>query len=64
MSVFYELWARITGKPPLMTRASARHTVGRFLYFDNRKAREELGFENRALDETLRDALGWFSDRT
>jgi dihydroflavonol-4-reductase len=62
-SVFYELWARITGEQPLMTRASARHTVGRFLYFDNRKAREELGFESRALDETLGDAVTWFADR-
>jgi dihydroflavonol-4-reductase len=62
-ALFYELGARLTGKPPLMTRASARHTVGRFLYFDNRKAREELGFESRALEDTLQDAVAWFEAR-
>ena len=38
-------------------------TVGtRFLYFDNSKARRELGFAVRPLDETLTDAVGWYRE--
>ena len=62
-AIFYEIHGKITGKPPFLTRASARYTVGKFLYFDNEKARQELGFENRALDETLVDAISWFAER-
>ena len=58
-----EAWARLTGFSPMLTRASARYTVGKFLYFDNTKAREELGFTNRPPEETVRDALSWFEQR-
>ena len=55
--------ARLTGISPMLTPASARYTVGQYLFFDNRKARDELGFTNRPPEETLRDALAWFDDR-
>jgi dihydroflavonol-4-reductase len=59
-----EAWARLTGISPMLTRASARYTVGKFLYFDNTKALQELGFTNRPAEETLRDAITWFDQRT
>ena len=57
-------FARLTGISPMLTPASARYTVGKFLFFDNKKAREELGFMNRPPEETLRDALSWFDQRS
>lgn len=39
-------------------------TVGtRFLYFDNTRARAELGFPVRPLDETLADAVRWYQEQ-
>lgn len=58
-----ETWTRLTGVSPMLTRASARYTVGKYLFFDNAKAREELGFTNRPPEETLKDAIGWFDQR-
>ena len=55
--------ARLTGISPMLTPASARYTVGKYLFFNNQKAREELGFTCRAPEETLRDAISWFTER-
>ncbi|MBD89808.1 MAG: hypothetical protein CL940_05695 [Deltaproteobacteria bacterium] len=55
--------ARLTGISPMLTPASARYTVGKYLFFTNQKAREELGFTCRAPEETLRDAISWFTER-
>jgi hypothetical protein len=60
------LWAleqaadRVTRREPLITAGSVDYASQR-LYFDNRKAREELGFTVRPLDETLRRAAAWFA---
>ena len=51
---------RVTRREPLITAGSVDYASQR-LYFDNRKAREELGFAVRPLDETLRRAAAWFA---
>ncbi len=40
---------------PILSRETAR-LMGRYFFFDNRRARDELGWQPRPLAETLRDA--------
>lgn len=55
-----ERWAdRVSHREPLITPGTVAYTRQR-LYYDNHKAREELGFTVRPLDETLRRAVAWF----
>lgn len=43
---------------PFDSRAAL--VMSRYWYYDASKARRELGFEGRPLEETLRDAVAWF----
>lgn len=52
---------RATYREPLITAGSVDYASQR-LHFDNRKAREELGFTTRPLEDTLRRAAAWFRD--
>ncbi len=55
-----EGWAeRVSRTEPLITPGTVAYTRQR-LFYDNRKAREELGFTVRPLAETLRRAVEWF----
>lgn len=47
------------GGEPVITAGSVAY-ASRPLNFDNRKAREELGFTTRPLEDTLRRAVAWF----
>ena len=51
--------ANLVGVAPPIARDEAA-TGTRYLYFDSAKARRELGFQARPLDETLRDTLAWY----
>jgi dihydroflavonol-4-reductase len=51
----------VTQKPPRSTYKAARQ-VSRRLYFDNRKAREELGLPVTPLAVTIEKAVRWFRD--
>jgi len=50
---------KITHKEPVLTYAAA-HTSAEFCYFDNTKARTELGLTFRPVEETIRDSIAWF----
>jgi dihydroflavonol-4-reductase len=53
-------WAdRVSRLEPMITPGTVAYARQR-LFYDNRKAREELGFTVRPLDETLRRAVEWF----
>ena len=55
-----EGWAeRVSRREPMITPGTVAYARQR-LFYDNRKAREELGFTVRPLDETLRRAVEWF----
>lgn len=57
-----ELRARITGQPALISWSTVQLLVketGR-QDFDHRKSERELGIRFREVQETLRDAVGWF----
>ena len=54
-----EALAGPVGLAPPIARDEAT-TGTRYLYVDGAKARRELGFQARPLDETLRDSLEWY----
>ena len=56
-----EIGARFTGRPPRAPLTGVR-LAGRRIRFDPARAREELGFEAPALEQTLTDAVTWLRD--
>jgi dihydroflavonol-4-reductase len=62
LAVFYEAYARITGKPVLISVASARlimEQAGRSLY-NHAKSERELSLAFRPVEETLTDVIAWY----
>jgi dihydroflavonol-4-reductase len=53
----------VTKRPPALTRSMAG-LVGRYLYFDGTRAREELGFAPGPLRGAIERAVKWFRDGT
>lgn len=56
---FSELKSRATGRAPNVPLAGVRMAL-KPMFYDNRKAREELGLPTRPVRETLRRAAAWF----
>jgi dihydroflavonol-4-reductase len=54
-----ECLAWITGKEPFLNREGLRLSAT-LMFFDDSKARRELGYRSRPYGETLADAIGWF----
>src|SRR5215470_1457225 len=54
-----ELWARITGREPFLTRDGLR-MARHHMFFTDAKARSELGYSSRPYREGLADAIAWF----
>lgn len=52
------LVSRIRGKPAPVTR-EVLEVIGRYAWYDASKARRDLGWSSRPLDETLTDTLEW-----
>lgn len=50
--------ARLRGTKPLFT-AYSMYTLGQNSLYTNEKAREELGFQTRPIEETVRDLIEW-----
>jgi dihydroflavonol-4-reductase len=59
-ALFGELGALFTGREPLASMAGVR-TSKRPHWFSSEKARRELGYTIRPIDEALTLAVGWFS---
>lgn len=53
------LVGRLRGREPIFT-AESLDTLGTTARFSNRRAREELGYEPRPTDETVRGLVDWF----
>jgi nucleoside-diphosphate-sugar epimerase len=64
VSTMHELWARLTGRPVLLGRATYRvlRDDGPYSSFDSSKAMRELDVRFRPLEDTLRDAVAWLED--
>jgi len=53
--------ARLTGSEPFLNRESLRLSETR-MFFDDRKARAELGYSPRPAQRAVEDAVRWFRD--
>ena len=51
---------RVTHRNPMMTERAVRYTVGRYLWFDGSRSRQELGMTVRPLEQTVHAAVRWF----
>ncbi|HIA03369.1 MAG TPA: NAD-dependent epimerase/dehydratase family protein, partial [Myxococcales bacterium] len=51
---------KVTHKPPLLAEKTLKYTVGRYLYFDISRAREELGYSPAPINDSIKDAVKWF----
>lgn len=57
-----DLVGRLSGEEPLVNSAAlAMSSLGH--YYSSEKARSELGYRNRPLEETVAEAWRWFSDQ-
>jgi dihydroflavonol-4-reductase len=63
VGLLLEAKARLLGGVPLFTRQKAHQLIDYYGYFDGSKARRELGFQARPLDEILPRCKQWFEAR-
>lgn len=61
-AVASELWARATGREPMLTRDGLRMSAER-MYFSCAKAERVLGHRARPWQDAVADALAWFRTR-
>jgi dihydroflavonol-4-reductase len=54
-----ELWARLTGREPFATRDGLR-MARHYMFFNDAKARRDLGYASRPYREAIADAIAWF----
>lgn len=54
-----EWWARLTGTAPFATMDGLR-MARHYMFFDDTKARRELGYVSRPYREAIADAIAWF----
>ena len=54
-----ELWARLAGGEPMLTRDGLR-MASHWMYFDSSKARRVLGHQARPWQSAVADAIAWF----
>lgn len=59
IAVGAEAWARLTGKPPFVTVDGLRMAKKK-MFFNDAKARRELGYTSRPYEEGLAEAVAWF----
>lgn len=58
-----ETWAQLSGLAPMTTPKAVRY-ASQYLYYDNSKAKRELGLEFTPLHETIRKAAAWFRSQS
>ncbi|MFQ5936219.1 MAG: hopanoid-associated sugar epimerase [Acidiferrobacterales bacterium] len=58
---FMEVWSHFTGHEPRITVDGVRLSE-KYMFFSSEKAKGELGFETRPVEEALRDAITWFRE--
>ena len=59
---FLKVYARLMGTDPLYTRESLEILKTSHRMISSEKARKELGYSPRPLEETIRDTLDWFRE--
>jgi dihydroflavonol-4-reductase len=56
-----ELWSRVSGREPFVTRDGLR-MARHHMFFDDAKARRDLAYVSRPFQEAIADAIAWFRD--
>lgn len=59
MALLSEGAAWVTGNPPFVTRDSLR-MAREYMFYDDRKARKNLGYTSRPYEEGVAEAIAWF----
>jgi dihydroflavonol-4-reductase len=59
LAVGAEAWAQVTGREPFVSRDALRMAAYK-MFFDDSKARRELGYTSRPYRNGLVDAVAWF----
>ena len=57
-----EIFSKLRGKPAPVTR-DVLQIIGRYAWYDTSRARAELGWEPRPLQQTLEDTIRWLRER-
>lgn len=55
----YEIVAKSTGSPPVMTKSDAHDIIERYWYFDCSQTKDTFGLVPRGAEETIRDCIRW-----
>jgi dihydroflavonol-4-reductase len=61
IAVGAELWSHLTGREAFVTRDGLR-MARHHMFFDDAKARRDLGYASRPYQEAIVDAIAWFRD--
>src|SRR5215470_8063890 len=56
-----ELWSRVSGREPFVTRDGLR-LARHHMFFQDSKARRDLGYTSRPYQVAIADAIAWFRD--
>jgi dihydroflavonol-4-reductase len=59
---FFKVYSSITNTEPLYTYQSLEMLANSPVNISNEKARKELGYEPRSLEQTLRDTFDWYRE--
>jgi dihydroflavonol-4-reductase len=65
VGTFFLRWLadHVIHKPPLSTPPEIRY-ASQYLFFDNTRAREELGLVFRPVEDSLRESIRWFREKS
>lgn len=58
-----EILSNLMQKEPFFTRKKVLRSIGSYSYYDYSKAKEELGYRPKSLNEILPGALAWLRER-
>jgi dihydroflavonol-4-reductase len=59
---FIHAWAKLSGQHPLYTADSLEILIQSNKNMSNKKAKKELGYNPRPIEQTLKDTLEWFKE--
>jgi dihydroflavonol-4-reductase len=59
---FFQLYSAVTDKDPIYTNQSLDLLVSSPINISSEKARKELGYNPRSLEQTLRDTFDWYKE--
>lgn len=62
-AVFQELWSKLSGQPPLLTREAMQFVRNTPRNISNQFAKETIDYQARPFEETIMDTLNWMNQQ-